>query len=90
MPQNTTVSQNARKAVQAIDMLQALYSGIVNDPQDKTATSDLLQELRSAIDDVQKILGRIGPQEARSELQQEHDLKASSQTARYANGPSCD
>jgi len=89
----TSVSHNARLAIRAVDDLQSLYSGIVNDPKDRANTGDLLKDLRNAIIDLQKIVSRIAAGSEgnlRSELKQEHDAKSSAQTERYANGPSCD
>jgi len=93
MPDNTTVSQTARQAIQVIDELQALYSSIVNNPRDRTETSDLLDELRDAIVAVQNILSRVSRHSEgniRSELKQESDAKSSAQTQRFASGPACD
>ena len=93
MTDNTTISQDSRKAIQALDALQSLHSGISNDPKDKANTRDLMKDLHDAIITVQTILGRITPVNegvARSELQTEHDAKSTAQASRFANGPSCD
>lgn len=92
MSDGTAVSQNARKAIQAIDSLQNLYSGLVNNQEDRAAVSDLLQDLRDAIEEVNNILSRISPATEgtlRSELQQEHEAKSTAQEQRYASGPVC-
>lgn len=93
MSDGTAVSQNARKAIQAIDSLQNLYSGLVNNQEDRAAVSDLLQDLRDAIEEVNNILSRISPATEgtiRNELQQEREAKSTAQEQRYASGPTCD
>lgn len=93
MPQNVVISQNARRALQIIDELQALYSGVVNDPEDRRATSDLVQDLRDAIESVQNVLSRLTEateSTVRDELSAEREAKSSAQEQRFANGPSCD
>lgn len=90
----TGVSQNARRAMNAIEALEALYAGLLNSTNDRQKTGgSLLHDLRDAIEEVDQILNRITAGTrgtVRDRLSQESESKSRAQEQRYAAGPKCD
>lgn len=88
------VSQNARRAINAVDALNRLYSGIINDREDlDDVGSGMLQDLRDAIEEVKNILNRLSTGTEgtiRSRLKQEAESKSKAQEQRFESGPECD
>lgn len=87
------VSQNIRRAVEALDNLHTLMLGLNKDPRG----SDVSQELKTAIAEVLELLERFidtsmegGMNAVASELQLESSDRSEGQQARQARIDSCE
>lgn len=87
------VSQNIRRAIEALDNLEHLMLGLNKDPRAsynaqalKVAIADVLQQLNVFINNAYE----GGATAAENELQQESSQRSSGQQARQARIDSCD